>query len=290
MSPFLAESRRDAATLVPLHEVDRALAAALAAGDPRASARFAERMICVPRYVATHLASGDKPADEAEVRRLAEATLVAFLGELSRYRGDVTLEGAAGRVAMRVLGARVAGLATTAALDRIAPGEARILRARHYEAIPPDGLALRLGLEEAEARQAYVSGLARLAVELGEGARTGTRSVLRPEDHDALDRWTTGQEVPDPQHLTHDPELAAAYAERRRLQKELDVAGAAERAWFQAAGRDPRGPQALAFVAELLARHAPAVVARKPRASWLVRGIVLVAIAGIVAVTVARCW
>ena len=302
--PSIADPRRVPADLVPLHQVDLNLVAALATRDPRPRARFAERMQCVPRFVATHAKRLGLALTPEQERSLSEEALAVVCAQLVRYRGEVTLEGAAGRLVAQLLDQHAAHVCATSglalqvsplgglvgALERIAPGEARILRARHFEAIPVDGLALRLGLAPELTTKAYCAGLSRLAVELAVGSNTAsTRTALTQQEHEELERWTAGETPVDEARLARNPELAAALADQRRLQSALDVAGAAERSWFQVAGRDPAGPQAVAWVGEhierLLTRVGGSSAVLPARRTKLV---VLIAIVAIVALTLLR--
>ena len=281
---------------MPLHVVDASLVRALASGDAKARVRFAERMQCVPRFLETHARRATVPLAQARIRELSEEALARFLARLPTYRAEVTLEGAAGMVVAEVLSERCglrgseSGLAITQALGRIAPGEARILRARHYEAIPAEGLALRLGISQELASCAYVSGLARLRTELAHNAPVaGGRIALTDAQHEELDRWTTGAATPDPGLLARSPELASALSELRQLQAALEAAGTEERNWFQVAGRDPLGPQAVPWVGEVVERAFSGSGRRAARRGAMLLKIgILLGIAAIVVLTLCR--
>ena len=149
---------------------------------------------------------------------------------------------------------------------------------------------MRLGLAPELTTKAYCAGLSRLAVELAVGSNTAsTRTALTQQEHEELERWTAGETPVDEARLARNPELAAALADQRRLQSALDVAGAAERSWFQVAGRDPAGPQAVAWVGEhierLLTRVGGSSAVLPARRTKLV---VLIAIVAIVALTLLR--
>lgn len=281
---------------MPLHRVDLELVAALAAGDARARQRFAERMQCVPRFVASHARRLGLEFTPEQAKAFAEDALATVCARLAQYRGEITLEGAAGRVVARLLEERsgrapeARQAAVLAGLERIAPGEARVLRARHFDGIPVDGLALRLGLTQELTSRVYGDGLARLQAELaGSGTPAGARTVLTLEEHAQLERWTSGEGTVDAERLARNPELATALAERQALQRDLDAAGAAERTWFQLAGRDPAGPQAVAWVAEsiesLLSPVSGSASVRRASRGKLVA---LVLIVAIVALTLLR--
>jgi hypothetical protein len=229
---------------VPLHAVDLELAHAALGGEPLALRRLAERLAFLPRLVRALAAqAGTQPAD-SRVPQALRMALAGIAAELDRFGGERTLEAfacdrcrAAVHATLSVSGESQRAVELRRALESLPPHEARALRARHFEAIPAESLALRLSVTQKALTEAYVRGLERLSSWLSAGEPgVPMRAALRTEQIELLDRMTLGEAGAT---LAADAEVEAALSQRRTLQAELDVLGRAERETFKLARTDP---------------------------------------------------
>jgi RNA polymerase sigma-70 factor (ECF subfamily) len=171
-----------------LHEEDLRLAREALAGSAGARRAFAERMQCVPKFLAVLNARVGRPLSDDELEDLAQESLVEIWRRLPTYAGRASLATWAFRFCQNVLSTRlrasrrrprgvdledlIEGTAAPvssldfeplhAALDRVGEREAAIVRAKHFDEMTFEQISARLGVPASTAKALYRRGLGRL--------------------------------------------------------------------------------------------------------------------------------
>ncbi len=177
----------------PTHDSDLRLAREALRGSASARRQFAERMRCVPKYLAVMNAKLGRPFTDHELEDLVQETLVEIWRRLDTYQGLAALQTWAYRFCQHVLstrlrsaGRRPANVALDdareraprapcsldyehvySALDRLDARDAQIVRARHFDELTFEAIGLRLGMPESSAKANYHRALTRLRDLLG---------------------------------------------------------------------------------------------------------------------------
>lgn len=181
-------------------ESDLRLVQLVLAGDSEALDRFVERMRCVARILAAHNVQLGRPLDDHDLADLAQDTLIVVWRKLGEFEGRSELTGWVYRICVlqlmnaarrkqrrRVVGLDAASDATYEAaggsgsqhedlylgLERVPENEALIIRLKHFEDLPFEVVAERLGEPTSSVKSRYYRGIARLSEFLrnrGEGA------------------------------------------------------------------------------------------------------------------------
>ena len=180
---------------------DAALARRALDGSAEARRQFAERMRCVPRYLATMNLRLGHPFSDHELEDLMQETLVELWRRLDSFEGLASLQTWSWRFCQHVLSSRLRGIQrrprrigiddlppsaarveTTSldfehvydALDRIDERDAAIVRLRHFDQMTFEQIGRRMGMPESSAKAAYHRALARLRTLLESSQREET--------------------------------------------------------------------------------------------------------------------
>lgn len=171
-----------------LHALDLQLARAALEGSPEARRAFAQRMECVPRMLSAFNARLSRGFAASELEDLVQDTLVSIWRRLPSYQGLATLESWAWRFCQHHLANRLRARARAPvfvpvgddaaedgrteslilfdvldqALRRLEPGEALVVRLRHFEQLDFPAIGQRLDIPTNTARSRYYRALARL--------------------------------------------------------------------------------------------------------------------------------
>jgi RNA polymerase sigma-70 factor, ECF subfamily len=177
----------------PTHAADLRIAQESLRGSTGARRLFAERMRCVPKYLAVMNAKLGRPFTDHELEDLVQETLVEIWRKLESYQGLAALPTWAYRFCQHVLSTKLrsagrrpvpvglddararATRATSsldfehvyAALERLDARDAEIVRARHFDELTFEAIGLRLSMPESSAKASYHRALARLKELLG---------------------------------------------------------------------------------------------------------------------------
>lgn len=170
------------------HAGDHQLARDALAGSHASRKQFAERMRCVPRYLAVMNLRCGRPFNEHELEDLVQETLVELWRRLDSYAGLASLQTWAWRFCQQVFSsrlrsahrrppsvaideARAPGAPDAAsldyeyvylAIDRLDPRDAAIVRLRHFDQLSYGDIGRRMELPESSTKAAYHRALARL--------------------------------------------------------------------------------------------------------------------------------
>jgi RNA polymerase sigma factor (sigma-70 family) len=179
------------------HEDDLRLAREALRGSPAARHRFAEIMLCVPKFVAVINARQARPLSPQELEDVTQETLIQVWRRLDSYAGLASLQTWAYRFCQRTLSTHRRGLRRRdrtpepvepldqparperqidfgwvhAALDKLREPDLTIVRHRHFDQMSFVAIARRLEMPESSAKAAYRRALARLRDLLGREMR-----------------------------------------------------------------------------------------------------------------------
>jgi RNA polymerase sigma-70 factor, ECF subfamily len=165
---------------------DLALVAAARLGDGAAVATLLERMQCVPRFVRAIASRLGRTLSREEQEDLTQDVLAVVWRKLAEFRGEAALAtwmfricDLTARNAFRRADRRRAPSleevadprsrnrtdddeAMLAALDRLPPDEAAILRLKHFDGLTFDAIGTNLGLSSNTVKTRYYRGLSTL--------------------------------------------------------------------------------------------------------------------------------
>ena len=177
-----------------LHDADLELARSALAGDPASRDALAERLRCVPRFLAVRNAALGRPLRDEDLADLAQDVLVLLWTKLPGYAGRGSLETWTYRFCVLEIlnrlrslrrGPRVrealapdapdddpsveydaaAGIAeeeTEALLRHLSAREAEVVRLRHFAGLEADEVAARLELSLSSVKTYYYRALEKL--------------------------------------------------------------------------------------------------------------------------------
>lgn len=178
---------RPGSSLVP-HPRDLQLAREALAGSAQARNEFAQRMACVPKYLAVMNARMGRPLTDDALEDLAQETLVEIWRRLDSYAGLASLMTWAYRFCQQVLSSRlrstyrrprslgIGSAADTAqastrdldyehvyrALEKVDSMGALIVQLKHFDQLTFEEIAPRLGVPISSAKMHYQRALGRL--------------------------------------------------------------------------------------------------------------------------------
>jgi RNA polymerase sigma-70 factor (ECF subfamily) len=170
------------------HAADHALAGEAVAGSHAARKQFAERMRCVPKYLAVMNLRCGRPFTDHELEDLMQETLVELWRRLDSYAGLASLQTWAWRFCQQVFSSRLRSARRRPpsvaidetrsqgapaqgsldyeyvylAIDRLDPRDASIVRLRHFDQLSYGEIGKRMALPESSTKAAYHRALARL--------------------------------------------------------------------------------------------------------------------------------
>lgn len=179
------------------HQDDLALAREALRGSPAARLRFAEIMLCVPKFVAVLNSRRSSPLAPQELEDVVQECLTQIWRRLDSYAGRSSLQTWAYRFCQHTLSAHRRSLGRLgrvtegveppdppappertgdfdglhAALERLREPELSIVRLKHFDRMSFAAIARRLGMPESSAKAAYQRALQRLRDLLGGGLR-----------------------------------------------------------------------------------------------------------------------
>lgn len=189
MLPPCAEQRpeQDTASGAPSHASDLELARRALDGSIDARREFAERMRCVPKFLAVLNGRLGRPLADADLEDLAQETLITVWRRLESYAGLAALETwcyafchyglseSIRRKARRPDGVRIEELVDEErsewavdtelllqAIEKLAQRDALVVRYKHFEKLSLAEIARRTGVPFGSVRKRYYRALGRL--------------------------------------------------------------------------------------------------------------------------------